>query len=242
MQYSDYIIYVDESGDHGLVSIDPQHPVFVLVFCIFEKKVYANDIVPRFHTLKYDFWGHDMVILHSHHIRKPRDSFVILQKEEVRVSFLSRLEKEMDDSAFTVIATVINKIKHKQRYTTPFNPYNIALQFCVERARRFLDLKGVGDKLTHVVMEKRGIKEDKELELEFRRNMHEGESHLLLEPIFADKKENSIGLQIADLVAHPIGRHVMDSKQPNRAYEIVEKKFHKNESGKTKGCGLKIFP
>jgi hypothetical protein len=34
MEKSDYIIYVDESGDHSLTSIDPQFPVFTLAFCI----------------------------------------------------------------------------------------------------------------------------------------------------------------------------------------------------------------
>lgn len=33
MSFSDYIVYVDESGDHGPVSSD--YPVFVLAFCIF---------------------------------------------------------------------------------------------------------------------------------------------------------------------------------------------------------------
>jgi hypothetical protein len=32
MDNSDYIIYVDESGDHGLSSINEQYPVFVLSF------------------------------------------------------------------------------------------------------------------------------------------------------------------------------------------------------------------
>ena len=36
MNFSDYIVYVDESGDHSLTSINPQNPVFVLVFCVFE--------------------------------------------------------------------------------------------------------------------------------------------------------------------------------------------------------------
>ncbi|WP_338012591.1 DUF3800 domain-containing protein [Rhizobium sp. LCM 4573] len=37
MSYSDFIIYVDESGDHSLTSIDVNYPIFVLSFCIFEK-------------------------------------------------------------------------------------------------------------------------------------------------------------------------------------------------------------
>jgi hypothetical protein len=45
--FSDYIIYVDESGDHGLSKIDGSYPVFVLVFTIFNIKSY---IEPTFRT------------------------------------------------------------------------------------------------------------------------------------------------------------------------------------------------
>ncbi len=31
-KFSDYIVYVDESGDHGLQNLDPNYPVFVLAF------------------------------------------------------------------------------------------------------------------------------------------------------------------------------------------------------------------
>src|SRR5216683_621493 len=55
MEFSDYIIYVDESGDHSLTSINPQHPVFVLAFCIFEKRAYYETIVPAVQRLKFDF-------------------------------------------------------------------------------------------------------------------------------------------------------------------------------------------
>jgi hypothetical protein len=42
-----------------------------------------------------------------------------------------------------------------------------------------------------------------------------------------DKKHNSTGLQLADLVAHPIGRHAISPSQPNRAYDIIEPKFRR---------------
>ena len=44
--FGDYIIYVDESGDHGLASLDPEYPIFVLAFCIFRKADYAYLVVP----------------------------------------------------------------------------------------------------------------------------------------------------------------------------------------------------
>ena len=33
--FDDYIVFVDESGDHGMESIDANYPVFVLVFCVY---------------------------------------------------------------------------------------------------------------------------------------------------------------------------------------------------------------
>jgi len=43
-RFSDYIVYVDESGDHGLNSVDTTYPIFVLAFCIFKKHNYATHI------------------------------------------------------------------------------------------------------------------------------------------------------------------------------------------------------
>ena len=59
---------------------------------------------------------------------------------------------------------------------------------------------------------------------------------------FMDKKHNSTGLQLADLVAHPIGRHAIDPDQPNRAFDILKPKFRRGPAGLVKGFGLKIFP
>ena len=47
MTYSDYVIFVDESGDDGLASIDRDYPVFVLDFYIFRKDHYGTAVVPK---------------------------------------------------------------------------------------------------------------------------------------------------------------------------------------------------
>ena len=84
-EFSDYIVYVDESGDHGLQSIDPEFPVFVLAFCIFKIDDYTNVITPRIQRFKFDHFGHDMIILHEHEIRKSEPPFNVLRKT---ISFL----------------------------------------------------------------------------------------------------------------------------------------------------------
>lgn len=118
---------------------------------------------------------------------------------------------------FRLICVVVDKIKLKARYTTPANPYHLGLEFGLERVHGFLQQQGEWaaavngsqsriDPSVHVIVEMRGKNEDDELELEFRR-ICDGANYknekLNFEILFADKKSNSAGLQLADLVASP---------------------------------------
>ena len=98
---------------------------------------------------------------------------------------------------------------------------------------------------THIIVEKRGKAEDNELELEFRRicsGYNYLQRNLPFELVFADKKSNSTGLQLADLMARPIGLHVLKPEQPNRAFDVIDEKFYRNGKGNKNGYGLKCFP
>lgn len=179
--FSDFVVYVDESGDHSLKSIDKDYPVFVLAFCIFYKDHYLSKIVPELQQLKFDYFGHDLVILHEHEIRKE---------------------------------------------------------------------KGQDSLETHVIVERRGAKEDNELELEFLRicdGTNKYKQDLPFKIRMAAKTSNSAGLQLADLVARPIGRHVINPEQANQAFDLLREKFY-CEGGREmvgKGYdqwGLKHFP
>lgn len=245
VSFSDYIVYVDESGDHNLATINPQSPVFVLAFCIFDKEAYRAEAVPAVQALKFEFWGHDCAILHSHEIRKARGDFNILLNPHTRARFIDRMNDVMAALPMTVIAAVIDKPRHVRRYREPNNPYEIALAFCMERLQRWLVEQRQDDRLSHVIVERRGKPEDEALELEFRRiaagrNLTGKMPNLDIR--FMDKKHNSTGLQIADLVAHPIGRHVIDPKQPNRAFDLIEPKLRRSSAGFVRGYGLKVFP
>ncbi|HEX9782733.1 MAG TPA: DUF3800 domain-containing protein [Opitutaceae bacterium] len=245
MNFSDYVIYVDESGDHGLYSIDRDYPVFVLDFCIFQKEHYATAVVPKVQAFKFAHFGHDIVVLHEHEIRKQGPPFTFLQNREKRTPFMEGLNRLIEEAEFTIVAAVIDKHRLARAYSRPANPYELALCFCMERAHAFLRDRGQHERVTHIVVEKRGKREDDELELAFRR-IRDGANRWGAMPnfeiVFADKKTNSAGLQLADLTARPIGRHVMDSAQPNRAWAIIERKLRRGPQGQVNGWGLKIFP
>jgi len=242
--FSGYIVYVDESGDHGLDNMDATYPMFVLAFCIFGKDAYVQQVVPALQRIKFKYCGHDLVVLHEREMRKQAGSFRFLGDRQVRTAFMDDMNRFVEQAPFTVIAAVINKAQLKLKYPLPRNPYHWALEFGLERLRFHLMGLRAPVGLVHVVFESRGSREDAELELEFRR-LAPAEYHgtdYRFEPVFASKGTNSTGLQLADLIARPIGRHVLKPEQANRAYEIIEKKLRRSSAGEVKGWGLKCFP
>lgn len=243
--FSEYIVYVDESGDHSLESIDPDYPVFVLAFCIFHKEEYANNITPAIQKFKFEHFGHDIVLLHERDIRKAQKEFSILLNHEIRNKFFSDMNMLISESEFTLICVIINKERHNEKFIDPSNPYHISLQFGLERVFVLLKERLQVTNRTHFIFESRGKKEDKDLQHEFQRvceGMNQWKQQLPFEMIIADKKTNSCGLQIADLVARPVGRYVINPVQKNRSFEIIAKKFYRNNGGSFKGLGLKCFP
>ena len=243
--FSDYIVFVDESGDHGMIEIDQTYPIFVLAFCVFRKRDYMEIVCPAVQQFKFKHWGHDAVVLHEHDIRKPRGAYAFLQNANRRNEFLADLSALMEAAPFTLIAAVIRKADLGQQYHAPENPYSIAMEFGLERLFKHLEGLGQADNLTHVVVERRGKREDAELELEFRRvcdgaNFHN--RHLPFEIVMAPKESNATGMQLADLVARPIGIKCLRPHQANRAYDILEKKFRRSPNGQVQGWGLKSFP
>lgn len=246
--FSDYIVFVDESGDHALNKVDPDFPIFNLVFVIIEKQAYARAIVPALKEFKFRHWGHDGVILHSHEIRKPRGDFGFLHVAERRKAFLADLDGLLATADATLVAVVIEKDRLAQKYRTPFNPYHIALGLGLERVGSFLSRRRQAGRLTHVVAEARGANEDRDLELEFRRIL-DGDGMMASDvertPFdlrILPKKCNAEGLQLADLFAYPISRHVLKPDQPNHAFDVVRPKLMLDRRDRYDGTGLKVFP
>lgn len=244
-EFSEFIVYVDESGDHGLQSIDPDYPIFVLAFVIFRKEEYASVAVPDMLRFKFRHFGHDQVILHEHDIKKAKGAFRFLTNTKRRELFVSDLTAMMTRSSFTLVAVVIRKSRLTERYATPANPYELAMEYGLERVCAHLEEHGQSGRRTHVIFERRGGKEDGDLELAFRRVTSGGNakcSRVPLDIVMTDKKAVSTGLQIADLVARPIGLHVLRPGQVNRAWDTIEPKLRRSAAGKIDGFGLKCFP
>lgn len=241
-------MFLDESGDHSLDKIDNSYPMFVLVGCIFDFDYYTNVVEKEIKNLKQKYFGKETVILRSYDIRKQKGDFSILVDRKKREKFYSELNILISTLQFTIIASAINKTKFKNQYFSPNNPYHLCFQFILERSVMFL---GRSKEKMIFRIESRETHNDQKLGQiyeDFRNNDHQifkkdEIQTKLLDLSFNQKIQNIVGMQIADLVAYPIGRWVLDKSKENKSFTYIERKFHRNPRGVDYiNYGLKIFP
>jgi hypothetical protein len=235
----DYIVYIDESGDHNLNNIDPKYPVFVITFCCFNKNELINEVTPAIQGLKIKYFGHDQIVLHEADIRKSKEPFQFSGIDKgLRERFLIELSEIIENIPFTIVSVVIDKMKLKALYKNPNNPYHLGLRFGLEKLNEIFSNKNQEGKEIFLVFEKRGTNEDRSLEMEFFKICSENEqfgykqvdyAKVNYKMLLADKKSNSVGLQIADLIARPIGLNYLRPSQLNRAYNGISSKIHSNK-------------
>lgn len=239
------IMFLDESGDHSLEKVDNTYPIFVLAGCIFDFDYYHSIVEPSIQALKRKHFGNADIILRSYDIRKQKKDFAVLVDKNKREGFYADLNKEMSGLKYTIIAAAINKHDFKRQYSDPADPYHLCFRFIMERAIMFI---GREKESLMFRIESRETHNDRKLAGEYE-NFKKGTPIFKVEEIqskFADlsfnqKSQNVIGMQVADLVAYPIGKWIMDGKRENKAFDIVKTKIH-SKGGNILGYGLKVFP
>ena len=226
-----YILFIDESGDHGLKKVDPQFPVFTLCG-IFIKEQDYDKIKSGLNEIKDFFWKDKKVILHSRDIRKCEKEFVILFDLEVKKQFYEKLDKLLESSDYSAFLSTIKKDEYINKFgKITDSVYEISVSSIIDETIR--DISSFNENYSlKLIFERRGKSEDKSLLnyiIALKSNgtqNYTGEdlSKLNLDVDFKDKKENVNGLQIADLIAYPAARYAIDKERANPAYDLISAK------------------
>lgn len=186
--------------------------------------------------------------MRSYDIRKQKCDFSILVDKKIRESFYYDLDEFITSLNFSIIAGVINKKILKSKYPHPNNPYFLCFQFILERSVMYL---GKSSEKMIFRIESRETHNDQKLSLIYENFKNTKQkifskneiAKKLLDLSFNQKIQNIIGMQIADLVAYPIGSWVLDKSRENKAFAIIEPKFHRKPgTNNYLNYGLKIFP
>lgn len=156
-----YFLFLDETGDHGLTTVDPHFPIFLLCGVLISKES-LKEIEKQINQFKMKFFKTTEVILHSSDIRKCEKEFQILFDLKIKEKFYQDLNKIIKEAQFKTFGSAVNKEKHIEKYgKTARNPYGLCLSFVLERLVFCLD--EIKDSNVEIIIEKRGKREDEQL-------------------------------------------------------------------------------
>jgi hypothetical protein len=259
---TNYYMFVDESGEHSIRNFNKENPFFTVASVIIHKNEYSF-IKNRVEKLKNKYWENGCfkkknkiitkVCFISRDIRRRQGAFSKHYLTDIQYKdFIIDLTNLMESLPFIIVASVIDKENLVERYKEPQEPYLLAMTFILERFVKFLIYKKAQ---ATVIMESRGKKEDLLLHQLFLEIHNSGTDYVnskrfrdsIIGGYYFNKKWNTqlnntdtyIGLEIADLVAHPIG-HFVRTNDKSRPFSKIEHKLlgYENYIGK----GLKVFP
>jgi len=254
----DYYLFIDESGEHILKNFDTTRPIFTVAGVLIEASSY-NQIKEKINNLKLKYWENGVyqekgktkkVCFINRAIRRRQKAFSkhYLNDEEYN-NFILDLSDTMEELDFQIISSCIDKTKLVNQYINPAEPYSLAMMFIIERFAKFLHNK---NKKGLVMLEARGKKEDGLLLSELLDIYNYGTRYMSYRTIqkritgfyfnkkwYDNNQKTYLGLELADLIAHPIGHFALYNEK-TKAFNRFETKFlgYKDYIGK----GLKIFP
>ena len=240
-----YYLFIDECGDQNLTNFDPSFPIFTLCGIVMSQQE-LDLITAQLLEIKKKYWGNKKIIFHSRDIRKCEKGFEILFDLDIKREFYKEINSILGQKLYTIICCAILKDKYIKNYGKMNDVYALSLSFIVERTVFYLDSIGKSIDL-NVIIEKRGKKEDNSLFNYYNQLIDRGSYYVNSSRIakyfrrfeMKSKSDDIIGLQVADLIAYPITRYILDNDAVNHAYEIIKDKIY---TERNKLYGLKILP
>ncbi len=240
------ILYLDESGDHNLVRIDPQYPIFVLGGVLVD-----SDDVREMHEelcgLKRRFFADTHLILRTSDISRNRLGFECLTDTPTRQRFYRELNDLMERLDYSVVACAVRKDRFRPAFPEPDRDlYLICLEMLAVQLYHQTAVAGTD---AIIVAESRGQVLDTRLKRSWLRLLAEGAGSLSGETIrrnvrallLRSKKVNLAGLQLADLVVGPIGRFVL-GRRSNEDFRIIAGKLIRGPGAEYPDGALVVLP
>lgn len=243
-------LFLDECGQH-VVSAHDAFPVFVLSAIIIADATFPS-VDDRWKQWKQEALGSDAII-HEPDVRRGNIPF----KSPEGKAAAAKLPDIIRDLDFAALAVVVHRADYLADFgegpidaSLPAHVYLLALDFLMERVVFALDGQFNGARAA-IVVESRGAREDATLQHEFARLHLEGTSYVspgwfrqqFYPGIrFLSKKANHTGLQLADLLARPVGEKVAQPDQDPPRWAAFRDKLCLGQETKNSIVGLKVVP
>lgn len=240
--FSDYIIFIDESGSAELAN---NSKLFVITAIIFHKQDYLR-FSSRVLVTKFKTFGHIDIVLHHHEILRNKGEFIVFNNnEQLKSEFFKRYIANIQETDFKIISVIYDKEHAKQRGGFQNDLYSHLLGLVFTRA--YHEINNNKDNTT-ILIEKRGTKKDNEVKQKTQKIIS-GENDLRYNKVMnfevrlVDKIANLEGLQLADICASEIARWALQNNRlDHNLLQAIRQKFRCSQSGQTQGYGIITYP
>lgn len=257
----EFTIYIDESGDDYMKNFANKSAEHLCLCGVIIKKTDLAEIQKDIDFLKIKYFKINPLEknypLHRKEIMKKSPPFDCLNDSVLENNFNDELLFLFKNWKFTIISVMIDKVKLKNKYIKPRNPYYWGFALLMERFKFFLEgQRAIGDMLVESINGQHDKKLGQVYEFlyfnDFEYFKHKEFQKVLSSKQLKIKSKKSCycGLEIADLLVTVMKKITYTSHYPerlnnntfdNKIIEAIQDKIL-TKLDKTIGFGIKIFP
>lgn len=227
---ADYILFLDEAN------VTSTNPFFCLGGIIIKRDEYENVLIPSINALKIKYFSETSVLFHYTDMKKNKGDFKKLMDGNIRVHFWNEFNNILKNIDFVTIGSYLEYNTFQETFNPVKNKhYSVAFIDLVNNYITYLrsQKKAMGS----IIVESRQWKENADIQEVFHdiavygTALYSSEecSQYLSTIGFIIKKDNCVGLQIADFVPDTFVRTINGSNNfYNVSNNFINKMFSIN--------------
>ena len=236
---NEYILFLDETDASA------NNKFFCLAGFIISRKEYEEVLIPKINQIKIDVLNRPHIVFHYTDMKKQKDEFSFLNDSKIRENFWLDMCKSLNSVNFTTLAAYIDVIEYRKNYSRAIarSEYDVLFYEIINSFVHFLIANnGVGT----IMLESRELGQNKNTQTLFSLITQTGTNIYLPYTIqkyistmnFNIKKDNCIGLQVADMIPSVFVRNLNGKPNKYSLYSIFESKLYKGGKPTSKGYGF----
>ena len=242
MANSDYILFLDESSE------TKTNPYLLLGGIIISRSNYKKYLIPSIQATKSILGNSNIVFHYTDILKKQKDFKILCSDAEMNTKFWTSLRENIDETEFKVITAYTNVKEYFNEYPEfSHDIYEILFSSVINSYIHFLiKNKARGS----IVFESREETQNRKIQKHYFNILQNGTNVYMPEAIdkyitttsFTVKEENSIGLQIADIIAYNCVRYINGYQIQHSMWNVLESKIYDGYKDNVNSYGLvKLF-
>ena len=235
----EYILYLDETARSVC------NPYFCLAGIIVKRKDYEDIIIPKINALKKKYFSTTDIIFHASAMNRKENEFAIFKDNKVNQKFWGEYVLLASTFPFTTLGVYFDQAQMSRLFKTDqINFYNIAF---VEIIRNYIHFLKENNGIGSIVIESRSFNQNAALQNDYYQFIKNGSwfysaadfQKYLSSLGFIVKKDNCIGLQVADFCPLALTKVLNNRKDSYGLGRTYYNKLYKINTPELELLGLK---